>query len=217
MDLIGYSQCYFQKSCIIIELCCRAAWLRASKWIDVEANELTPDNLIEILNDAAQRRRLLKAIQKEQGSHLPLHWRYEEVAVSCKATPDELRHIVKGLLQSKSRTEYLLRDLVRHPQMPEDMLMLLCERRRCIDDLGHLPGPRSILERVAEKYKYSEAITTLALKYYGADDYDNEQFATFLRKHADDSMLKGNITRSKKLSSEKWQIVQEVFQEDNRK
>lgn len=185
--------------------------------MNVEPNELTIDNLIEILNDAAQRKRLLKAIQKEQGSHLPLHWRYEEVAVTCRATPDELCHIVKELLQFKSSTDYLLRDLVRHPQMPEEMLMLMCERRRCIDDLGHLPGPQSVLERVVEKYNYSEAITTLALKYYGADDYDTEQFAAFLRKHADVPMLKGTVTRSRKLSPEKWQIVQKVFREDNRK
>jgi hypothetical protein len=69
-----------------------------------------------------------------------------------------------------------------------------------------------LLERIAAKFCYSEAITTLALRYYSQPEYPTEAFATFLRTYATDYMLRYNMTRYTDLPPDKLRVVQEVFE-----
>ena len=177
----------------------------------MEASTLTTDNLIAILSDPQQRSRLQKAMSRKHGNDLTLSNRYAELARTCTATPEQLHMIVKELLAFKHRYDELLCCLVFHPAMSEQTLFLLCEKRRCIAELGHRSGPQALLERIAATYRYREAITTLALRYYSLPEYPTEAFAAFLREHSDDAMLRGNILRATKLPPDKWKIVQEVF------
>ena len=176
-------------------------WLGCVRYIinSMDVSELTQQNFIEILSNLKQRQRLSTALRKE--------------------TPEQLRNIVQDLMKWKGKKgdyDSLLCLFVRHPAMPEDILLELFEQKRCICDLGHLAGPLWLLERLADEEEFSEAITTLAIYYYSTQDYDTAKFAAFLKKHSKDEMLRGNITRRNDLPPEKWQVVYEVFGEDNR-
>jgi hypothetical protein len=72
-----------------------------------------------------------------------------------------------------------------------------------------------LLERIALKYRYSEAITTLALSYYSRPDYPTEAFAIFLQTYATDAMLRYNIIRHFDMPPDKWKVVLEVFEASN--
>jgi hypothetical protein len=119
--------------------------------------------------------------------------------------------VVKSLLAFRHRYDELLRWLVFHPNLSDQTLFLLLAKRRCIDQLGHRRGPQRLLESIAAKYHHSEAITTLALRYYSKPDYPTEAFAVFVREYADNSMLRNNLLHANSLSSDKWIVVQEVF------
>jgi hypothetical protein len=82
---------------------------------------------------------------------------------------------------------------------------------RCIDALGHRAGPQTLLEKMATKYRYSEAITTLALDYYGTSAADNQKFADFITEYKDDYMLRWNL-RSSRLTEEKLAIALSIIE-----
>lgn len=177
----------------------------------MNAEDISEINLISILNDPIRRHLLMQAIAKEQDSYLPLSNRYAQIAPFCHANSEQLSQTVDALLHDEEAKDCLLCDLVFHPAMPDDVLMRLCEQDICISDLGHRRGPQQLLEKIAETYAYPEAITTLALSYYSADSYDVTQFAAFVKRHANDGMLKYNLVRDKKLSAEKQQVVRQIF------
>ena len=172
---------------------------------------LSHDNLIAVLRDRLQRNLLLKAMAREQGTDLPLSNRYMDLARTCTATHEQLHELVKEMLRFRGRYRRLLCALVFHPNMAEKTLLLLLAKRCCITELGHRPGPRILLERVVARYRYSEAITTLALYHYGTSDYPTEAFAAFLEEHMGDSMLRSNITRATALPLDKQEAVRRVF------
>lgn len=185
----------------------------------METAELTQQNFIEFLSNPQERKRLLTALREETGSHLPLINHCWKLAETCKATSEQLRNIAHELMKLKGkRGDYdsLLCLFVRHPTMPEDVLLELLEQNLCICDLGHLGRPLWLLERLAEEEEFSEAITSLALYYYSNENYRTAKFIEFIKKHKDDDMLKYNITRCHHLPPKKWQAVLEVFGEANR-
>jgi hypothetical protein len=172
---------------------------------------ITEDNLIAILSDPQQRSSLQKAIDEEQGSYLPLTNRYADLARTCRATPEQLHAVIKALLPFRRRYRELLCMLVPHPNISAQTLFMLYEKRCCISALGHRIGPQDLLERLATEYRYSEAITTLALHYYSRPEYPTDAFTAFLQEHADDSMLRGNIVRRTGLPTDKQEAIQRVF------
>lgn len=176
---------------------------------------ITKDNLIDVLDNRSKRIALLKAMNKEHGSNPPLSNLYAELAPACIAAPDQLETVTRSLLEDKRRFEPMLCWLIFHPNMPENMLNLLFARKCCIDSLGHRSGPQWLLEKIAERYRHSEAITTLALKYYSQPEYPTEAFERFLLEHRGDYMLQGNIKRAKYLPEDKAEIVKRVFTEQN--
>jgi hypothetical protein len=80
----------------------------------------------------------------------------------------------------------LLADLVFHPNVPDDVMLRLANEGKCIASLAHRRGtPRSVLEVLAAKHRYREAITTLAIDHYGAKDARAKPFRAFLERYAD--------------------------------
>lgn len=185
----------------------------------MKKKKLTRENFIEFLSDAKQRKKLIAALREETGSHLPLINHCWKLAETCEATPQQLRDIAHQLMKLKGKKgdyDSLLCFFARHPLMPDDVLREMLDQKRCICDLGHLAGPQWLLERLAEEEKFSEAITSLALYYYGKKKYTTAQFAEFITKHKDDYMLRYNLTRQHGLAPKKWRAVLKIFGEDNR-
>jgi hypothetical protein len=137
------------------------------------------------------------------------------VAKKCRATPDELRRALRVLATDQgAEAEEVLGELLFHPEIPEDALVQFAEEGRFISALGHRAGPRRLLEVLAERHRYPEAITTLALHHYGAEDESPESFRTFLQRYEDVHMLEYNLVRARGLSEKKRRIVREIFGDD---
>jgi hypothetical protein len=95
-----------------------------------------------------------------------------------------IRNAVHKHLQSKP-DEDDLRWLLSHDSAPEDLLLELCERGLCIDELGHRKGPRRLLEKLADEHHYPEAIITLAAKLYADPAESDDSFRSFVQQHFD--------------------------------
>ena len=137
------------------------------------------------------------------------------VAPKCRATADELRRAVKILdADASDAAASVLADLLFHPDVPEDVLLALAEEGTCVASIAHRRGtPRAVLEVLASKHRYPEAITTLAITHYGAPRARAKPFRAFLERYADVPMLEYNVRRAK-LDDAKRRIVLEVFGEE---
>lgn len=159
---------------------------------------LSVANVLPVLMDRTERHRLLAALRAEHGGRLPLRNRYAEVARRCVATPPQLRGVALAVLQDEppEDADLLLSELVFHPDMPDDLLLHLLDRGLCLAELGHRAGPRALLERMAAELGFSEAITTLALEYYGVEGADPEAFVAFVQRHRGNPMLQEALRRA---------------------
>lgn len=88
-----------------------------------------------------------------------------------------------------------------HPETPEDVLLELCVRGVCLDELGHRNGPRKLLEKLAEEHRYPEAVLTLALALFEDSAEPAAAFATFLKRYLDNDWLLETLARRGAASS----------------
>lgn len=183
----------------------------------MEQFKLTEKPIIEILLDANLRQVLVDALRAEHGRHLPVHWQYEELARNCEATAEQLRAVIHSLLEldvsDDSPRNSLISPLIFHPNMPDDLLLELCEDEYCIMPLGHRRGPQWLLEKLAKEHRYDEAIVTLALYYYGTDSYSNDQFKDFICQYLDNHMLRSNLKHDRRLNEEKRLIAHSLIEQ----
>lgn len=149
----------------------------------VRATDITPQSIAALILHTDTRRALFDALKEEQGGVLPLHHAFEKAARHAEATPEMLRRIVEVLIEDDG--EHWAADFVGHPHMPEDVLLSLCDRGLCIEAVGHLHGPRSVLAKVVAQHRYPEAIVTLALDLYRAASAPLEAFVAHLQAHAE--------------------------------
>jgi hypothetical protein len=178
----------------------------------MQPDDITLDSLAAIILDDARRKTLLAALADEQATRLPLHNRVSDAAGRCHATGEELALIARVLV-AEAGGERLLEEFVFHPLMPHAVLHDLLDAGLCITALGHRSGPRDLLEKLASSHRYSEAITTLALRYYSSEDTSDEEFAAFVQKYRDDWMLRYNLRRSPELSDHRRSIALSVIGE----
>lgn len=76
--------------------------------------------------------------------------------------------------------------LLTHPSLTEGVMAELFDSNPAIlRDLGHQLSPRKLLVFLAEKYRYPEAILTIAKNLYTSADASTADFQAFLAKHAD--------------------------------
>ncbi len=103
--------------------------------------------------------------------------------------------------------------LLTHPQAPEEALLRLCEQGLYLDDLGHRKGPRSLLEMLAFRYNYPEAVLTLGKQIYGDAAESASALHDFLRRQFDQSWLFESLARETASSPEKEQVFLDVAQQ----
>jgi hypothetical protein len=80
-----------------------------------------------------------------------------------------------------------------HPLAPEDVLLKLAHLPvdRLLSVLGHRSGPPSLLEFLADRREYLEAVVTLAIQKYRSQSVSADEFRAFLQRHWHNySMLK---------------------------
>ncbi len=169
---------------------------------------LTENSFINLLLNPDQRQTLLEDIRGERGPRAPLSEHVLRLAPGCKATSDQLRQVIEALRREDSLEA--LQWILYHPSVPEDLLLELAAQGQCIVALGHRAGPRELLERLAAEHRYSEAITTLALNYYGAEAVPAAEFAKFVQSYRGDFMLRDNLRRTDKLSAEKIRLALDI-------
>jgi hypothetical protein len=100
--------------------------------------------------------------------------------------------------------------LLTHPQAPEEALLRLCEQGLYLDDLGHRQGPRSLLEMLAFRYHYPEAVLTLGKQIYANPAESASVLHDFLRRQLDQSWLFESLAGATASSPEKEQVFLDV-------
>jgi uncharacterized protein (DUF1778 family) len=174
--------------------------------------DITGENFFDTVLDPERRGALARAMDAQQGSHLPLHWRYEELARAA-TDADRLRRAVLAILDDPPAIRrQLLGDLLSNPHTPEDALWAAYRRGEGITPLGHRRGPRALLEALAEEHDYSEAITTLALYHYANEDDD--AFRRFVERHRGDFMMRSNLRHARHLPERKRALVADLLEEE---
>lgn len=150
---------------------------------------ITADAILQVLHDLEGRERLRHLLNAEGTEFQNQYWK---ACTECRPEPSELRKVFYFVLSSdQSQDHELLGPLIFNENMPEDLLMELCEQGKFISQLGHRRGPKRLLERIAEKYNYDEAITSLALYYYKNQSF--EEFVDFVQKYKHCWMLQFNL------------------------
>ncbi len=167
---------------------------------------ITKSNLLQVLLDPHLRRGLHLALAHSgpEGSN-----QYWTACNECDASKHDLRDIFATVLAGEERDHDLLEPLVFHRNMPEDLLLDLCDQEKFISQLGHRRSPRSLLEQMAERHNYDEAITTLALCFYKDDPL--ETFVRFVEKYKNCWMLQFNLAyKCADFDAEKASFIRQV-------
>jgi hypothetical protein len=175
----------------------------------MESSELTEAGLFELLLDPRRRAGLRTAMRSTEGSPLPVVSEYYDVAYTASDAA-RLRDAVLALLTESSQDDdELLDPLLSNPATPADALWAAYRQGRGIAALGHRRGPRALLEALAREHGYSEAITTLALVHYAAE---NEAFfRAFVERHRDNFMLRYNLRLSPLVSAHRRALVADLI------
>lgn len=80
--------------------------------------------------------------------------------------------------------------LLTHPSLTESVITeILDSNPDLLCELGHQSGPPKLLHFLAEKYRYPEAILTIANNLYTSPDASTADFQAFLAKHADNEWM----------------------------
>lgn len=94
--------------------------------------------------------------------------------------------------------------LLTHPSLTEGVLVdLLDSNPAMLSELGHQPGPRKLLDFLAEKYRYPEAILTIAKDLYTNPELSTAEFQAFLTKHAENEWMLKSLAHLAPSTSEK--------------
>jgi hypothetical protein len=96
--------------------------------------------------------------------------------------------------------------LLTHPQAPEETLLRLCEQGLYLDDLGHRQGPRSLLEMLAFRHHYPEAVLTLGKQIYANPAESPSVLRDFLLRQSDERWLFESLARQTASSLDKEQV-----------
>lgn len=80
--------------------------------------------------------------------------------------------------------------LLTHPSLTDAVMTeILDSNPAMLRELGHQSGPRKLLDFLAEKHRYPEAVLTIAKYLYTSPDAPTADFQAFLAKHADNEWL----------------------------
>jgi hypothetical protein len=108
------------------------------------------------------------------------------------------------------RRDEEVRRLIAHPAAPEEFLLELCARGEYLDELGHRTVPLSLVQRMASRHRYPEAVLTLGKIYYTDPETGAEQLRKFLTEHADLPWLFESLARESANPVQKEQVLLQV-------
>lgn len=98
-----------------------------------------------------------------------------------------------------------------HSSTPEEVLLSLCDRGLCLDELGHRTGPRKLLEKMADVHQYPEAIITLASELYTNPEERLDSFVSFVHRHADSLWMLESLAERDTSSPDKEAALLDIF------
>ena len=98
-----------------------------------------------------------------------------------------------------------------HPDTPEDVLLELCDLALCLNELGHRPGPRALLQRLASRHRYPEAVLILATELYTNPIESTADFEAFASEHADNGWMLETLARLSGSCAEKRQSLRTII------
>jgi hypothetical protein len=179
----------------------------------MEPSDLTEATLFDILLDAPRRAELRAAMGREQGTRLSLSTHYSDVAYTAEDAA-KLGAAVLAVLEDAAEGDWddLLDPLLSNPGTPREALWAAYRQGRGIPSLGHRRGPRALLEALARDHRYAEAITSLALYHYAAED--DAFFRAFVERHRDEFMLRYNLRHSPLVPEHRRALVADLIGED---
>ena len=172
----------------------------------MDPSTLTEGSFFDHLLDPRLRARLQAAMRGPDG---PVQQQYCDLA-SVVEDAEKLSAAVHALLSGPERYDGdLLDPLLGNPVTPHEALWAAYRQGRGMDALGHRRGPRNLLEALAEEHRYSEAITTLALYHYAAED--DAFFRAFVERHGGDPMLRYNLEHSPVVSPQRRAAIADLL------
>lgn len=167
---------------------------------------ITKSNLLQVLRDPHLRRALKFTLGRSGADGSNQYW---NACTDCELSRTELRELFTTVLAGEEQDHELLEPLVFHSNMPDDLLIDLCNRGMFISQMGHRRGPRVLLEHIAEQHSYPEAITTLALFHYKDEPLD--KFVAFVEKHKNCWMLQFNLAyKCEEFDQEKASVIRQL-------
>lgn len=92
----------------------------------------------------------------------------------------------------------------------EEVLIELSQFEEFRSQLGHRSGPRRLLEVLADKYNYDEAILTLGRSLFVVSDENLAAFTAFLDRHQKHEWLLQSLAYLQASSSQKDAVYQET-------
>ena len=95
--------------------------------------------------------------------------------------------------------------LVGNPELSEAQLVgLVKESEIDLDELGHRQDSAALLELLANRFRYPEAVLTLGKRYYADTCVSAVKFASFLQLHKENEWLLESLARENPSSHEKY-------------
>jgi len=135
-----------------------------------------------------------------------------------RVTPDNIGGIKKAGLASNLiyiaiKSHLVARDgnlpswLIDHPALLEsDFVDLLNEGDVNLTELAHRRDSEPLIEFLARRFRYPEAIVTLGKRYYTDPSVSADKLASFLERHQDNEWLLESLARQDPSSQEKYLV-----------
>lgn len=145
--------------------------------------EIDQKNLVKKLLDKDQRKEILSAIKKEEGSYGELTNKIANLAYEAEFSNEEIRQLLEVLSKEGHVGESIFDDFIFNKSFPEDLLYELYDSNKYKCALAHRSGPFELLFKIArEKNGYDEAILTIGESYYELDSISTEVFKAFIEE-----------------------------------
>src|SRR5262249_13640977 len=126
------------------------------------------------------------------------------------ASPDDLRALFASLPPTGEQ-DWFFCELVPRPEMPADLLFDLLRQQRFVTDIGHLPGPRELLEELLTMHDdFSEAVLTLLYLHYSKEDVPASDFERLLREHWDMDIVRKWTREDHDFPPDKVEVLKRV-------
>lgn len=155
------------------------------------------------------------------GDHGPPHLHIDEGGVSTRigqnGRPLPIDQPVAALIRNAVHQELAAQRHERlpwfasHPDTPEDVLFEVCDLGLCLIELGHRSGPRALLQRLASRHRYPEAVLTLATELYTSPTESTADFEAFASQHADNGWMLETLARMGGSCVEKCEALRTII------